>query len=399
MGGESNVSPQLALYQQANAVAGQLVRGNHYRLMYDDRSVQLKDEGKAEARRQAGGVLRLVPPGHSWQRYVTCALAARYIYKRDQHYIVRNSRIVLIDESTGRLLPGRQLPDGVHQALEVFNGITPTAELRGNYQTTFQTYFRRYQRLAGMTGTAKMAAWEFMQVYNLAVTVIPSNRPSQRHFLPDRVCRSRRSKYRGLMAQIESIHATGRPILIGTGSVQESERVSERLSGAGLVHEVLNAKNHAREAEIIAQAGQEGRITVATNMAGRGVDIVLGAGIAHKGGMYLIGTDRAAFRRLDQQLTGRVGRQGDPADCVFFLSLKDDLLRHANRKRVTRLRMRTRTARNDVISTAKAARLFEKVQGHIAKVVSRRRHRVYLGEKHREKLKDQGLWEDWMDAR
>jgi len=397
LGSTSQISPRLELYQRAEEVAGQLVRGKHYRLMHDDRKVELKDEGKAEARRQASGVLRLLPAGHKWERYVTCALAARYIYKKDQHYVAREGKVILIDESTGRLLPGRQLQDGLHQALEVYNDIIPSAELRGNIKTTFQTFFRKYKKLAGMTGTASIAALEFLVVYGLKVLPIPPNKPSQRRLLPDKVYRSDKRKLHAAVDYIETLHATGRPLLIATGSVKGSEQLSAALQKEGLAHEVLNAKNHTREAEIIAQAGKEGKITIITNMAGRGVDIVLGDGVADQGGIFLLSTDRLAFRRLDQQLSGRIGRQGDPGDCQFFLSLRDDLMRYADRKKIFRLRRRTRHQRREAIPSPAAARLFNKMQKHIDKITSKQRRRVFKGEKQREKLKEQGLWEDWMN--
>ena len=400
IGAVSEASPQLRLYQIADQVAGQLTRGDHYRLMQDDRKVELKDEGKAESRRRAGDALRMLPPGHAWDRYVTCAVAARYMYKCDEHYVVREGRIVLIDESTGRLLPGRQMPDGIHQALEIRNGIVPSAELRGNYQTTFQTFFRRYKKLAGMTGTASMSAWEFMSVYDMAVVPIPPNKPSQRVLLPDKVYRSQKSKYEAVLEHVEQIHATGRPLLIAVGSVKISELISSMLSERNLEHEVLNAKNHAREAAIIAQAGQASRITIITNMAGRGVDILLGEGIAERGGIFLLGTDRLHYRRLDDQLSGRIGRQGDPGECQFVLSLRDDLLRQAaNRKKVCRLRMRTRPQRNEALNSQAGAQLFAQVQKHINNVASKHRGNIYRNEKQREKLKEQGMWEDWMDIR
>ena len=397
LGASSQISPRLELYRRAEEVAGQLVRGKHYRLMHDDRKVELKDEGRAEARRQASGVLRLLPAGHKWERYITCALAARYIYKKDQHYVARDGKVILIDESTGRLLPGRQLQDGLHQALEVHNDIIPTAELRGNIKTTFQTFFRKYNKLAGMTGTASIAALEFLVVYELKVLPIPPNKPSQRRLLPDKVYRSDKRKLLAVVNYIENLHATGRPLLIATGSVKGSEQLSAALQEKQLAHEVLNAKNHAREAQIIAQAGQKGKITVITNMAGRGVDIVLEEGIAQKGGIFLLSTDRLAFRRLDLQLSGRIGRQGDPGDCQFFLSLRDDLMRYADRKKLFRLRRQKRYQRNESIESPDAARLFNKVQKHIDKITSKQRRRVFKGEKHREKLKEQGLWEDWMN--
>lgn len=399
IGGESGMSPQLELYRHAAVVAGGLVRGTHYRLMQDERSVELKEEGKAQARSKAGGALRLLPSGHKWERYITCALAARYIYKLDQHYVVRDSKIVLIDESTGRMLPGRQLPDGIHQALEIQNGIIPSTEIRGSFMTTFQTFFRKYKKMAGMTGTASMAAYEFLAVYDQKVVPIPSNKPSHRKLHNDLIYRNRQSKHQALIEKIEEIHKTDRPLLIGTGTIKESELIGLILESKNLPHEILNAKNHAQEADIIAQAGQEGRITIITNMAGRGVDIKLGAGVAQKGGIFLLSTDRLPFRRLDFQLIGRVGRQGDPGDCQYFLSLRDDLLRFANRKKIGRLRMNTRNQRNEAIGSPKAVKLFEKVQKHINKQSTKQRHKLFQHEKQREKLKEQGLWEDWMDIR
>lgn len=399
--GGSGDSAQNDLYRHADAIAGRLLRGEHYRLIHDDRTVEVKDEGKAQARReaQAAGILRLLPPGHTWERYVTCALAARHIYKRDVHYVIRNQQVVLLDESTGRLLPGRQLPDGLHQAIEVRNGLVPTAELRGNVQTTFQTYFRKYKKRSGMTGTASSAAMEFLSVYDMPILPIPPNKPSRRHIHPDCVYRSDKAKFRALVEEIKRYYATGRPLLIGTGSVKESEDLGIRLQECQLPHSILNAKNHAQEAAIIAEAGQPGKITIITNMAGRGVDIKLAPGVAEKGGMVLLGTSRLAFRRLDDQLMGRVGRQGDPADCRFYLSLHDDLMRYANRKKVTRLRLQTRTQRPDPIDSPAAARLFAKVQRHITHITHKQRHIMYLGEKQREKLKEKGLWEEWMNAR
>ena len=399
IGAAGAMSVQSELYQKAEQIAGKLARGSHYRLLYDERSVELKDEGKAEARNHAGKILRQLPSGHRWERYITCALAARYIYKRDQHYVVRDNSIILIDESTGRLLPGRQLPDGLHQALETHNGLAASSELRGAIATTFQTFFRKYAKLSGMTGTATIAAREFQSIYRLAIVPIPPNQPRQRNVLPDRVYRSLKSKYKALMKDIKAIHDTNRPLLIGTGSVLVSEHISELLTKHNLEHEVLNAKNHSREAEIIAQAGEKGRITVITNMAGRGVDIVLGDGVAANGGMRLIGTDRMALRRLDDQLIGRIGRQGDPGDCRFYLSCKDDLLIDANRKTKCRLRKKTRQQRDEPIADRAADRLFLRTQRHNDKVSQNMRNKQYRSEKQREKLKDLGLWEDWMDTR
>ena len=399
IGGAASVSPQIEVYKQAHLVAGQLVRGTHYRLMQDDRSIELKDEGKSEATRNVGPVVRQIPSGHRWERYVTCALAARYIYKKDQHYVLRDNQIVLVDESTGRMMPGRQLPDGIHQAIEVMNGLNPSAELRGNMATTFQSYFRKYNKLAGMTGSASIADREFLSVYDLATVPIPPHRPRKRRLHPEKIYRNHRHKYAAILGEIKEIHATGRPILVGTGSVLASEQLSQHLQAHGLDHDVLNAKNHAREAEIIAQAGQEGRITIITNMAGRGVDILLGEGIADKGGMHLIGTDRSVLRRLDEQLMGRIGRQGDPGECRFFLSLRDELFQNVDRKKKCRVRLRTRGTGKNALKKDGVLRLFNYVQRHNDKIMRKQRNNLCRGEKHREKLREQGLWEDWMDAR
>lgn len=399
IGSSANTSAQIDIYRKADQVAARLDRGIHYRILQDDRSIELKDEGKAESRQGVGTILRTLPSGHRWERYITCALASRFIYKIDQHYIVKDQQVVLIDESTGRLMPGRQLPDGLHQALEVHAGLDPSPELHGAKATTFQTFFRKYNKLSGMTGSASTSAKELHNVYELPIVPIPANRPRRRAIHPDRVYRSKESKIQAVLNYIKEIHGAGRPILIGTGSVLASEQLSNLLTAHHLDHEVLNAKNHAREADIIAQAGQSDCITIITNMAGRGVDILLGDGVAQKGGMYMIGTDRSAFRRLDDQLTGRVGRQGDPGECQFFLSLQDDLLVNADRKKKFRLRSQTRSQRNEVIADSTAEKLFVKMQKHNNKLGQKQRSNLYQSEKQREKLKEQGLWEDWMDAR
>ncbi len=399
LAGGTRVSGQIALYEKADEIAGQLNRGEHFRIMQDDRSIELKDEGKAASRKNVGALLRTLPSGHRWERYITCALAARYIYKKDQHYVIQDDKVVLIDESTGRLIPGRQLPDGIHQSIEQRNGLQPSAELKGTASTTFQTFFRKYPKLSGMTGSASVSAREFKSVYDLSIVPIPPNKLKQRKILNDQVYRTLKQKNLAILEKIEEIHKTGRPILIGTGSVLASERISNMLTERQLEHDVLNAKNHTREADIIAQAGQANRITIITNMAGRGVDILLGENIAQQGGMFLLGTDRSPLQRLDEQLTGRVGRQGDPGECQFFLSLKDDVLENADRKKICRYRKATRQKRDQAIQESGAVKIFHQTQKHNDKVARKQREKLYRSEKQREKLKEQGLWEDWMDAR
>jgi preprotein translocase subunit SecA len=398
IGSASAVSPNLGLYKKAEEIAGSMVRGTHYRMMQDDRSIELKDEGKALARSLAGSVLRLLPTGHKWERYVTCALAVRYIYKVDQHYVIKDKQVVLIDESTGRLMPGRQLQEGIHQALEVRNELPPSAEMKGSLSTTFQTFFRKYKKISGMTGSASSSASEFKNIYKLNIVPIPPHQLRKRVIHPDKVYRTIKTKFQATISEVEKYHKTGRPILIGTGSVQTSEIMSQLLTDHGLTHEVLNAKNHLREAEIITDAGIQDRITIITNMAGRGVDIKLGDGVAAIGGMMLISTDRSPFHRLDDQLTGRVGRQGDPGDCIFLLSLRDDILYDKERKSKCRLRQKSRTNRNAPIEDVKAITLFSNVQKHYNKLGIKQRKKVYDAEVQKEKLKSEGLWEDWMST-
>lgn len=398
IGSASAVSPNLGLYKKAEEVAGSMVRGTHYRMIQDDRSMELKDEGKALARSLAGNVLRLLPTGHKWERYVTCALAVRYIYKIDQHYVIKDNQVVLIDESTGRLMPGRQLQEGIHQALEVHNDLPPSAEMKGSLSTTFQTFFRKYNKISGMTGSASSSAAEFKNIYALNIVPIPPHQKRKRIIHPDKVYRTLKTKFEAAINEIEKFHKTGRPILIGTGSVQASEVMSQLLTDHGLTHEVLNAKNHLREAEIIADAGILNRITIITNMAGRGVDIKLGEGVAEIGGMVLISTDRSPFHRLDDQLTGRVGRQGDPGDCIFLLSLRDDILYDKERKTKCRLRQKSRGNRSAPIKDAKAVALFSNVQNQYNKLGVKQRKKVFDAEVQKEKLKSEGIWEDWMST-
>lgn len=255
------------------------------------------------------------------------ALRAHALMKRDKDYVVKDGEVVIVDEFTGRLMFGRRYSEGLHQAIEAKEGVKIERESQTLATITFQNYFRMYKKLAGMTGTAKTEEPEFRKIYNLDVIVIPPNRAMQRQDLSDVIYKTKRAKYKAVVTEIVERHKNGQPILVGTTSIAQSEELSAMLKKQGVPHNVLNAKYHEMEAQIVAQAGQAGAVTIATNMAGRGTDIVLGTGVAERGGLHIIGTERHESRRIDNQLRGRAGRQGDPGSTRFYLSLEDDLMR------------------------------------------------------------------------
>jgi preprotein translocase subunit SecA len=254
-------------------------------------------------------------------------LKAYSLYQKDVQYVVQDNKVIIVDENTGRLMTGRRWSDGLHQAVEAKEGVEIERETQTLATITIQNYFRLYQKLAGMTGTAETEASEFFDIYKLGVAVIPTNRPVQRKDSNDSVYKTRREKYEAVLKEIKTIHGQGRPILVGTISVEVSEFLSKLLKREGIIHAVLNAKFHQQEAEIVSRAGQRGGVTIATNMAGRGTDIKLGPGVADLGGLHVIGTERHESRRIDRQLRGRCARQGDPGSSHFFISLEDDLMR------------------------------------------------------------------------
>ena len=257
----------------------------------------------------------------------TAALRAKALMKRDRDYVVRDNEIIIVDEFTGRLMTGRRYSDGLHQAIEAKEGVKIQRESQTLATITFQNYFRMYDKLAGMTGTAKTEEDEFIKIYKLPVIVVPTNMPVKREDHPDVIYKTKRAKYKAVGNAVEEIHAKGQPVLIGTTSITQSEELSAILKKRGIPHNVLNAKFHEKEAEIVADAGQKNAVTIATNMAGRGTDIKLGDGVPELGGLFIIGTERHESRRIDNQLRGRSGRQGDPGESRFYLSLEDDLMR------------------------------------------------------------------------
>ena len=255
------------------------------------------------------------------------ALRAHALMHRDKDYVVKDGEVIIVDEFTGRLMFGRRYSDGLHQAIEAKEGVKIERESQTLATITFQNYFRMYKKLAGMTGTAKTEEQEFRKIYGLDVIVIPTHQPMVRADNPDVIYKTKRAKYKAAVAEIVELHAKGQPVLVGTTSIAQSEDLSDMLKREGVAHNVLNAKFHEMEAQIIAQAGQPGTVTIATNMAGRGTDIVLGEGVPALGGLHIIGTERHESRRIDNQLRGRSGRQGDPGSSRFYLSLEDDLMR------------------------------------------------------------------------
>src|SRR5438874_1792086 len=254
-------------------------------------------------------------------------LRAYCLFEKDVEYVVQDNKVMIVDEFTGRLMPGRRWSDGLHQAVEAKEGVAIERETQTLATITIQNYFRLYKKLAGMTGTAETEATEFENIYKLGVIVVPTNRPVQRKDANDSVYKTKREKYNAVIKEIKDVHAKGRPILVGTISVEVSEHLSRMLKKAGIVHSVLNAKYHQQEAEIVARAGQRGSVTIATNMAGRGTDIKLGTGVPDIGGLHVIGTERHEARRIDRQLRGRCARQGDPGSSQLFIGLEDDLMR------------------------------------------------------------------------
>jgi len=315
------------IYQQINRIATRLQGDIEYKVYEKEKTVTLTEEGVA----QIEGLLQISnlydERNMNIQHHIIQALKAQRLFKRDVDYIVKNGEVIIVDEFTGRLMFGRRYSDGLHQAIEAKEGVVIARENQTLATITFQNYFRLYQKIAGMTGTAKTEEEEFIHIYNLPVVVIPPNRRLIRYSYTDVIYKTEREKFKAVIDEIVEIHNMGRPILVGTVSIDKSERLSKLLKKEDIEHNVLNAKNHEREAEIVAQAGQGRNVTISTNMAGRGTDIVLGEGIAGLGGLHVIGTERHESRRIDNQLRGRSGRQGDPGSSRFFLSLEDDLMR------------------------------------------------------------------------
>jgi len=323
-----STSETIKLYKKFAAIAPRFQKGVDFEIDEKTRRVHLTPDAGVKKAEEILKIDNLYAPEHvDLLKHLETALRALHLYKRERDYIVKDGRVIIVDEFTGRLMPDRRWSDGLHQAIEAKEGL----EIRKEQQTlatiTLQHYFKLYKKLAGMTGTAKTEEEEFQQIYGLSVVVIPTHKPMIRQDLPDRLFTTEKAKFNAIVEEVTRLHELGRPVLIGTTSIEKSEYLSTLLNRRGLPHNVLNAKHHEREAEIIKDAGQKGAITVATNMAGRGVDIKLGPGVAELGGLHVIGAQRHESRRIDDQLRGRAGRQGDPGSSQFYVSLEDDLIR------------------------------------------------------------------------
>ena len=330
------------------------------------RSVTLTDRGVDKVQKMLG-LKNLYSPEHLRSVYhMDQALKAQTLFKRDKDYVVTNDgEVIIVDEFTGRLMNGRRYNEGLHQAIEAKEHVTVREESQTLATISFQNYFRLYDKLSGMTGTAFTEAEEFQQIYGLDVIQIPTNRPMARKDHNDKIFRSETGKIKAIVNDIKKYNKAGRPVLVGSASIAKNELISKALNSAGIKHEMLNAKNNEREAEIVARAGQKGAVTLATNIAGRGTDIMLGDGIADKGGLVVIGSERHESRRIDNQLRGRGGRQGDPGDSVFYVSTEDDLMRIFQGERISMLMDRLGVADDQAIENKAVSKTLEAAQKRV----------------------------------
>jgi preprotein translocase subunit SecA len=323
-------------YRQFASMVKSFKQDEDYTVDEKHRSISLTPAGITRAEKELGIENIYTDKGIKSVHHLETAIKARALYHNDKEYVVKNNEVVIVDEFTGRLQPGRRWSDGLHQAIEAKEGVSIQQESRTYASITFQNYFRMYQKLSGMTGTAITSSEEFYKVYGLDVTTVPTNVPVKRKDENDQIFRTELGKYKAISRKVKELHGRGQPVLIGTVSIEKNEVLSQFLRAEGVPHEVLNAKNHEREGEIVAQAGKKGAVTIATNMAGRGVDIKLGGNpntpesyeeVKNLGGLFVLGTERHEARRIDNQLRGRSGRQGDPGETQFFVSLEDTLMR------------------------------------------------------------------------
>jgi preprotein translocase subunit SecA len=353
------------LYHLANGIIPRLVLEQDYTLDEKARAAVLTEEGIAKSEKILKVDNLYDPKCIEILHHINQALKAYTLFKRDVDYIVKNGEVIIVDEFTGRLMPGRRYSEGLHQALEAKENVKIENENQTLATITFQNYFRMYNKLAGMTGTADTEAAEFKKIYGLDVLVIPTNQPMIRIDNPDVIYKTRREKFDAVIDEIVELHKKGQPALVGTISIDVSENFSKKLKKRSIKHSVLNAKNHEGEAEIIALAGQRGAVTISTNMAGRGTDIVLGEGVTKLGGLHIIGTERHESRRIDNQLRGRSGRQGDPGSSRFYLALEDDLLRIFGGERITGIMEKLGMEEGEPIEHNLISKAIESAQGKV----------------------------------
>jgi len=362
------------MYKEFARIIPQLKENIDYNIDEKMKVATLTEEGIEKIEKILGVGNIYTDKGIKYLHHLEQALKAQIFFQKDRDYIVKDGKVIIVDEFTGRLMPGRRWSGGLHQAIEAKEGVEIQPESKTLAAITFQNFFRMYKKLAGMTGTALTSAEEFDKVYGLTVVPVPTNKPMIRKDLPDRVYKTQRGKYKAIVEEIKKRHQKGQPILVGTTSIEKNEYLSKLLEREGIPHEILNAKNHQREGQIIAQAGKLGQVTVATNMAGRGVDIVLGGNppdpeevkkVKELGGLHVIGTERHEARRIDNQLRGRAGRQGDPGSSQFFISLEDDLLRVFGGERIKALMEMLHIPEDQPIEAKILSNAIEKAQARV----------------------------------
>jgi preprotein translocase subunit SecA len=396
-------------YYKINQIIPVLRKEKDYTIDEKSRTVVLTEEGVARVEKNLKVQNLFEPRNIELLHHVNQALKAHTLFKRDVDYLVKEGQVLIVDEFTGRVMPGRRYSDGLHQALEAKEKVKIERENQTLASITFQNYFRMYKKLAGMTGTADTEAAEFKKIYNLDVVVAPTNMPMIRTDSPDVIYKTEAEKFNAVIEEIKVLHKEKRPVLVGTISIEKSELLSRYLSRTGIKHHVLNAKQHDKEAEIVAQAGQPGMVTISTNMAGRGTDIKLGEGVAELGGLHILGTERHESRRIDNQLRGRSGRQGDMGSSRFYLALEDDLLRIFGAERISSVMDRIGMEENQPIEHKLISKAIENAQKRVEAhnfdirkhllefddVMNRQRQVVY--EQRKRVLKGEDPWADIED--
>ncbi len=393
-------------YNKINQVIPRLKKETDYTVEEKSKTVVLTEEGVASVEKLLNVQNLYEPRNIEIVHHVNQALRAHTLFKRDVDYLVKDGQVVIVDEFTGRVMPGRRYSDGLHQALEAKERVKVEKENQTLASITFQNYFRMYKKLAGMTGTADTEAEEFKKIYNLEVLVMPTNMPMIREDHNDLIYKTEPEKIKAVIEEVKALNKARRPVLIGTISIEKSELLSKHLTRAGVKHHVLNAKNHEKEAEIVAQAGQAGQVTISTNMAGRGTDIKLGEGVADVGGLHILGTERHESRRIDNQLRGRSGRQGDKGSSRFYLSLEDDLLRIFGAERISNIMDTIGIEENQPIEHKYISRAIENAQKRVEgqnfdirkhlldydNVMNNQRKVIY--EQRKKVLRGEDLWSD-----
>lgn len=393
-------------YYKINQIIPRLKKEQDYVIDEKSRTVVLTEEGVAHVEGFLNVKNLYEPRNIEIVHHVNQALKAHTLFRRDVDYLVKDGEVIIVDEFTGRVMPGRRYSDGLHQALEAKEKVKIERENQTLASITFQNYFRMYNKLSGMTGTADTEATEFKKIYNLDVVVIPTNMPMIRNDDNDLIYKTEREKINAVIEEVKALNKEKRPVLIGTISIEKSELLSKYLTRAGIKHYVLNAKNHEKEAEIVAEAGQAGQVTISTNMAGRGTDIKLGEGVAELGGLHILGTERHESRRIDNQLRGRSGRQGDNGSSRFYLSLEDDLLRIFGAERISSIMDKVGMEENEPIEHKYISRAIENAQKRVEgqnfdirkhllefdDVMNKQRNVIY--EQRKKILRGEDLWSD-----